>query len=308
MIDILLSTYNGEKYLKEFLSSLVHQSCKNFKLIVRDDGSTDTTNQILHDFVKKAPFPIVFCDNSGKHLGVVQSYAALLQESSGEYVMFADQDDIWYSDKVEKMMANMLEVEKKSQKTALLIHSDLSVCDARGNLISSSFIKYQHLTPSRNNIFHLCVQNNVTGCAVMFNAHLKKLLRYPFPQEVICYDWYLALVAACFGKIVYIPNQYTYYRKHSSNVFGPQKYSVRSCIDHWRSGKKTLHDKLLAAQSQTLNFVKQYNDIIPDNTKSRLDIWGNINKFSKIRKLAISLRHGLRKNTFLRTLGMWWAL
>ena len=198
--------------------------------------------------------------------------------------------------------------ENESPGTALLLHSDLSVCDAQGRLLSPSFIKYQHLTPDRNNILHLCVQNNVTGCAVMINYLLKKLIRYPFPEKAICYDWYLASVAACLGKIVFITEQYTFYRKHSSNVFGPQKYSVKSCIGHWFSGRKILHDKLLAAQGQALNFLKQYNDIIPENTKSILDIWGNINQFSKIRKLIICLRYNFRKNTFLRTLGMWWAL
>lgn len=308
MVDILLSTYNGEKYLKDFLNSLGSQTCTDFKLIVRDDASTDATNQILHDFIKKAPFPIVVCDNSGEHLGVVQSYAALLQASAGKYVMFADQDDIWYSDKVKKMVDQMLEKEKEYPDTALLLHSDLSVCNALGNQMSSSFVNYQCLSPARNNILHLCVQNNVTGCATIINFHLKKLIRYPFPGNVICYDWYLALLAACFGKIVFIPEQYASYRKHSSNVFGPQKYSVWSCIASWLSGQKILHNKLLAAQNQTLDFLKQYNDIIPEKIKFELGCWGNINKFSKMQKIIISLRYKFRKNTFWRTLGMWWAL
>lgn len=308
MVDILLSTYNGETYLEKFLASLKKQNYKDFKLLVRDDGSSDSTLKILHDFTAENCIKTELCHNSGVHLGVVQSYESLLQASSAEYVMFADQDDIWHEDKVSNMLYNIKQAELEYKETALLVYSDLTVCNKSGKQLSASFVKYQRISPFRNTAGNLCIQNNVTGCAMIINGELKNKIKYPFPETVICYDWYLALLAAVSGKIIFIPKQYADYRKHSNNVFGPQKYSLISCLSLLVTGKKSLHGRLVRAQKQTEAFLLQYAKIIPGDQKKVLTHWVEIDRKGKLQKIFTCLQYGLRKNTLLRTLGMWWAL
>lgn len=308
MVDILLSTYNGEKYLKKFLLSLKKQKYKDFNLIIRDDGSSDSTKKILCDFIAENSISTKLCSNSGIHLGVVRSYESLLQISTAAYVMFADQDDIWHDDKVGSMLHHMKHAEKEHNTTALLLYSDMAVCDEHGEQLATSFIKYQNISPSRNKVSDLCIQNNVTGCAMIINRFLKDAIKYPFPENVICYDWFLALIATTSGKIIFIPEAYADYRKHTSNVFGPQKYSLKSCLSLFLSGKKALHARLLRSQKQSSAFLLQYEEIIPKDLKETIHRWGQISHSCKLKRISTCLRYGFNKNTLLRTLGMWWAL
>lgn len=308
MVDILLSTYNGEKYLKQFLFSLKNQTCKDFRLLIRDDGSSDSTLQILSEFVAGNNIKTEFCNNTGTHLGVDRSYEALLKMSTAGYVMFADQDDIWHDDKVSKMLQYIQQAEKEHRETALLLFSDLTVCNAQGEKLAASFVKYQRISPFRNKVSHLCVQNNVTGCATIINSALRDKLRYPFSENIVCYDWHLALLAASTGKIIFVPEQHADYRKHTSNVFGPQKYSLKTCLSLLCTGKKALHERLLRSQKQADDFLLQYNDIISDDSRLLLEYWGKIDSKNNIKKIFTCLRYGFNKNTWVRTLGQWWAL
>lgn len=308
MVDILLSTYNGEAYLEKFLASLKKQIYKNFKLIVRDDGSSDSTANILCNFIAENSMAVEICGDSGTHLGVVRSYESLLRISSAQYVMFADQDDIWHENKVGNMLHHIRQAELEYKGSALLVYSDLTVCDEFGKQLSTSFVKYQRISPFRNTATDLCVQNNVTGCTMVINMDLKKKIVYPFPQAVICYDWYLALLAAVSGKIIFIPQAYADYRKHSNNVFGPQKYSLMSHFSLLLTGKKSLYARLVRSQKQAEAFLAQYEKIIPEDLKKSLGCWAQLDYNRKMKKIFTCLQYGFCKNTLLRTLGMWWAL
>ena len=110
-LDILLATYNGEKFLKEQINSLLDQSYKNWKLLIRDDMSTDCTMAILSDYISKYPDKIKLL-KSNKRLGPCQSFNYLLQKSDSDYVMFCDQDDIWLPEKIELSLKKMRSLEK----------------------------------------------------------------------------------------------------------------------------------------------------------------------------------------------------
>ena len=144
-IYILLSTYNGEKYLKEQLDSLFSQSYKDFKLIVRDDGSNDKTLDIL----KK--YDIELLPSFG-NLGVKKSFEKLLKYASenneAKYFMFCDQDDVWKSDKIEKTLKKMQELENLyGNNMPLLIHTDLEVVNENLKTINHSMWQYEKINP-----------------------------------------------------------------------------------------------------------------------------------------------------------------
>jgi len=225
-VDILLSTYNGALYLKDQLNSLIHQSYPSWKIITRDDGSTDGTHTILREYTQRDS-RLILIDDGQRHLGACQSFAYLMQLSTAPYCMFCDQDDVWFPSKIQDMLSRMHAAEKSAgARTPLLIVSDLSVTDDRQNLIAPSFWQCQRLDPSSGSRFSsLIIQNKFPGCSMMLNRPLKELCQ-SIPEQAIMHDWWVAMAAAAFGKIIIMPEPSMFYRQHQSNTIGLAKTGI----------------------------------------------------------------------------------
>jgi len=222
-IDILISTYNGAEYLREQLDSIINQSYLYWRIIIRDDGSTDTTCDIINEYLKVYPEKFGMLTDDSGNIGVCQSFARLIEFSDADYIMFADQDDVWRQDKINISIKKMIDSESGNGKsTPVLVHTDLCVVDDKLNCISKSFMKYQGLNGNRVHLNQLIVQNCITGCTVLFNRSLKDII-LPIDSRARMHDWWIAIVASIFGKIIYINEQTVYYRQHSSNAIGAKK-------------------------------------------------------------------------------------
>lgn len=220
-VCILLSTYNGEKFLKYQLESLFSQTYKKFDLIVRDDGSTDKTISILEKYKVKYL--------KGKNLGVVKSFLDILKYAKSkdyEFYFFCDQDDIWDLYKIERQLSFIKSLDLTAP---ILVHSDMRVIDENNKLISNSFFNFNKLDKNKKDLNYLLVQNNITGNSVLFNKELANLIRYH--ENIIMHDWWIGLIASVFGKIYFIDEPLLFYRKHSKNVVGPTKYYSLSKIN-----------------------------------------------------------------------------
>lgn len=245
MVDILLSTYNGESYLKELLNSVIEQSYQDFRLIIRDDGSTDDTLHIIRDYQMKYPQKIVFLEDTLGNVGVIASFDLLLHNSSSEYVMFCDQDDVWLPNKVELSVSKMHEAEKRWGNVPLLVFSDLRVVDATLHTQHESFWKVNKLKmPLATKFEFVCVANCVTGCTILMNSTAKmKVL--PFPKGIPMHDWWIAGVVAKAGHLVPLCQTTILYRQHEMNVWGTKKVNAGYYIKRlfqlkqvWTEGKK----------------------------------------------------------------------
>lgn len=238
-LAIILPTYNGASYLAEQLNSLVAQTSKNFVIVIRDDGSTDNTLDVIQSFQIKYPQLIHCVKSAENNLGARGSFSYLMhyvlqhkQELNldSAYVMFCDQDDIWHEEKVAREVSLMLQVESKAPEMPVLIHSDLSVVSQSNELIASSFIKYQGLDPRKRNTAQIALSNTVTGCTAMVNeALLERAL--PVPDNAVMHDWWLALIAAAFGQIEFIPESLVRYRQHEQNAVGAMQHTRAKTLD-----------------------------------------------------------------------------
>lgn len=246
-LAILLSTYNGSKFLEEQLDSLLGQTNTNFIIVVRDDGSADNSLEILKGFAIGHPDRFHLVDNaatepsnSGNNLGACGSFSLLmdyvLQHKTElgleqAYMMFCDQDDVWVEDKIERELQCMLETEAPlEQNTPVLVHSDLAVVSESKELIATSFTRYQGLETERNSFCNLVISNLVTGCTALVNeAAARKAL--PIPEGAIMHDWWLGLVAAGFGQIVFIDSPLVHYRQHGSNTIGAKEHQQATLSD-----------------------------------------------------------------------------
>lgn len=301
-IDILLATYNGEVFLEDQIQSLLSQSYTNWNLLIRDDGSSDNTVEIIKKYVRKYPEKIKFIQDTIKNSGPAGNFSTLLQYSESDYVMFCDQDDVWVADKVESMYKELIIMESKfGKETPLLVHSDLFVTDNNLNIIAQSMFKFQNLNPLATNLNQLLVQNNVTGCTVIINKALVQKAT-PIPREVIMHDWWLALVASAFGKIGFVNNSTIMYRQHSMNDTGAKSYSLNYFLKRIKDFNHT--EKLVVRNfEQAKLFYEKYAEELPKQAANQVDSYVNLPDQPLFKKIKTISKYKFFKQGMLRNIG-----
>lgn len=297
-IQVLLATYNGQRHLPKLLDSIFNQTLK-CNILARDDGSTDGTSCILKQYAER----VQVVEDIFGNVGARDNFNRLMMASTAPYVALADQDDVWEPDRLEAGMAIMIDLEERfGRHHPLLVHSDLRVCDADGNEISSSLWKFQHLNPEARSFSRLLVQNNVTGCTVLINRALMDLA-LPVPQEAIMHDWWLALVAAAAGNIDVVQRPLVEYRQHGHNQLGAVRSDCRGVFQRLASVNPRI--SLRAAQTQAGAFFRRYVD------KNRMEaavavaeVYANIALERYPIRLWQLAKHGLWKQDLWRNIGL----
>ena len=314
-VVIALATWNGERYLEEFLASVRDQSSTDWLLLVRDDGSTDATPVIL-DEAESADSRIVVLRDGGGRLGVTENFAALLQaacDRGADYVFLADQDDVWQAGKVLKQMDAMQDTEKRvPANTPVLVYSDLTVTDEHLRVTGESFMRDALSSFDERSLLRTLLAHNVIpGCAMLLN---RELLRFslPMPAPAPVHDWWIALCAAVAGECVAIPDRTILYRQHGANAIG-----AIDCRDTFSSVKRLPIGSFRRWLSVFADHVEQTNELrhrlherSPKhaNDATRLlddfcDACGErlsfLRRISRIRKL------GLPQTEFTRRLAFW---
>ena len=233
-IAVLLATYNGGKYIREQLNSLFQQSCDQFHLYVRDDGSSDDTMKIVEEFRQKYSNRITILEDSQKHRGAAKSFMYLLENVDSEYYMFCDQDDIWLPEKIEKTFARMKEVETAdagkaaghrtaAKNVPVLVATDLRVVDEHLSPIKESFNEDLKIDVFRKHPELICVRHVVTGCTMMFNRAAKSA-SLPMSSRATMHDEWVALCVHFKDGIISILDDATIlYRQHTSNTLGAEQ-------------------------------------------------------------------------------------
>ena len=229
-IDIVLATYNGERYIAAQIDSIFAQDYTDWRLVIRDDASADKTPEILAEYEKKHPDRIWVLKGEKKRLGIVGNFSTLLTATTAPYVMCADQDDVWLPGKISLTLAGMQELEKThGNTTPLLVHTDSTIVNEKLETLAASFGAHHKLNPFDSPFPRLLVQNTVQGCTVMVNRALLALA-LPIPPVARMYDMWLALVAASMGYIGYIEQATVKYRQHSANALGVRKKTLRERV------------------------------------------------------------------------------
>ncbi len=231
LFAILLSTYNGEKYLPAQLDSLFQQTVQDFILVARDDGSSDDTNTILQDYAQRFPEKVHLVSGNDANLGACNSFAVLMEYVLANktelglqqaYMMFCDQDDLWRNDKLETQWQAMTQREQEAPGEPVLVHSDLAVVSEDGKTIAESMARYQGLETERNRFHHVVLSNLVTGCTAFINEELVRRA-LPVAKGAMMHDWWLAMVATAFGSVCFMEQALVKYRQHGDNVIGARE-------------------------------------------------------------------------------------
>lgn len=201
-VSVAMATYNGEKYIKEQIKTILQNLQENDELVISDDGSNDNTIDIIKNFNDKR---IRLLD--GPRKGLKQNFNNAIKNTTGDYIFLSDQDDIWMPDKVSKM----LEIFRKNDY--ILIQHDAIVVDESDNIIFNSFAEHRKV---KTGIIKNLIKNSYHGCCIAFKSDLKaKIL--PIPNNIYLHDQWIGMVAELEGKTYFSDEKLIKYRRHSEN-------------------------------------------------------------------------------------------
>lgn len=249
-VQVLMSTYNGERYLREQLDSIVHQDQFDIiKVLIRDDGSTDGTRQILIEYCNKYNFEVIF----GENVGVNQSIMILLDlcDKSCDYFAISDQDDVWLKNKISKAV---YELDKTDPKEPKLFASTTCSTDENLNPLGVTTIPKKGIS-----FYNAMIQNVLPGHTQVINRALLDELKNKNDKNMIVIDWWIYMVASAIGKVV-VSDQYTVlHRQHGNNIIGCDMNIVSKTLYRLR---RVLGDDSRILSQQLEGFLTQYRTIL----------------------------------------------
>ncbi len=309
---ILLGTYNGEKYIQQQIESILKQTVPHFKILIRDDGSMDSSPSLLKQIARSESRVEIITDDKG-NLGPAFNFELLMKlayQRGAEHIAFCDQDDYWIEDKLELYQDI---IRSHDCNTPLLIHSDLSVADEALNITHQSFMKFQGIQHTvKAPLRILLVQNFVTGCTTLINRALVEEA-LPFPPNIVMHDWWLALCAATFGKIEYVATPTTLYRQHALNTIGAKSYikNIMGLLNLKRIREtKTLRFQNFRASfcqaRALLNFIHEKNNVFT-NSEHIIDNYVGLflTDDSTVKSLLKLFKCKVRRQKFLSNIGLY---
>lgn len=290
---VLLTAYNGSKHLPALLDSLMDQTDPDFSVLLQDDGSEDETVSLLTSLCEKDP-RFSFGSEQGQHLGAAGNFLSLVRQSDADYVLMCDQDDLWEPDKIAVLKKAMNEMEAEyGADTPLLVHSDCSLISEEGEPIGDSFFRHQGWDPKAVTLAPLLVQNNVTGCTLIMNTPLRKLIAsHARAKDLFMHDWFIALTAASFGKIRFVNQPLTRYRQHGDNTIGASSKNLIARGFSALTKRQEAKRRILLTYTHTKVFNKLYEGQLPTEAQEIVTSYLATQHMPKIKRVLTVRRLG----------------
>ncbi len=203
MVSVAMATYNGSKYIKRQIESILVNLSPVDEIIVSDDGSTDDTIDIVHSFFDDR-IKII----EGPHNGLVKNFANAIDKCSGDYIFLCDQDDYWYPNKVERVLKAFKE------HNCILVEHNGRVIDDEQNVIYPDFFEYRRV---RTGFYKNLMRNTYHGCLMAFKSELKDKLE-PYPEKGCFHDQWIGLMAEKYGSCYFLNEFLMDYYRHPGNA------------------------------------------------------------------------------------------
>lgn len=307
MITVLLSSYNGERFIAEQIDSILSQTIP-VRLIVSDDGSDDGTWDTLEKYAQNYPNRIEIIRNSGRR-GAAYNFIHLSMTYKDDYLMFADQDDVWMKDKAERTLAFMREQESKYGKgTPVMVYTDMKVVSENLNVISDSYMKMMNADFGRNKLHQVMAQNTAAGCTCMYNRALAGLINEE-PSFMVMHDWWLALIAVCFGHIAALEEPTILYRQHQRNFMGAKAVTTLSYkLDRFLHGGNDIRKAVGETYTQAKSFLSVFGGGLTPEQISLLEDYAAMPEYGKLKRARELIRLKAWKNGVSRRIAQLWYI
>ena len=312
-IAILLATYQGARYVEQMLESLEGQTCKEFVCYIHDDGSDDGTNEIVDRWIANHP------TRFRRLVGPVQGSARdnflwMLSMVDATYYMFADQDDVWLPQKIEKSLACLTQTLGKcngfaqSEEPPVCVFTDMYVTDAELHVTDASFIRYIGRDPHRVACPQIIIDNPAAGCTMLFNRPLREAaLQLQDNSRVEMHDVWVLALAAAYGKqhVGVVDEPLVYYRQHGANEMGAKSetigHKILRNVGDLLTGKIRGDKHAFIMQARNLAGQLCLVDSIPEEQKKMLSAFAQVGKLPKGQRVRF-----YKNNGFTRLHGTTW--
>lgn len=303
-ITVLLACYQGEKHLPEQLASLAAQDDTAFRVLMQDDGSEDGTMQLLRDIAAQDS-RFILAAHHGRHFGAKGNFWSLLAQADTPYVAFCDQDDIWQPDRLSACRAAIEQAEREcGEDTPILVHSDCTLIDGQGNVLHESFFAHQGWDPAATTLPRLLVQNNVTGCTALFNRALcRAALETGDPQKMFMHDWFMALLAASTGRVVFVAKPLVRYRQHGKNVMGASRSGLIARGVKALGAYKRGQERIALTYRHASDFRTACGSLLPDEACTLIDRYLATKHMTKIKRVLTVRRLGCTMQSTVTRIG-----
>ncbi|MCR5097801.1 MAG: glycosyltransferase family 2 protein [Lachnospiraceae bacterium] len=315
---ILLATYNSEKYIGEMISSLLNQTFTDFVCYIHDDGSGDGTLKVLEGYAASHPDKFYILRDETSHLGAKGNFLHLLKSVEADTYFFADADDVWMKDKMEKSLDAL---GRLGDAGPCAVFSDMKVTDENLNVTHGSFIRALDRDPSYHSFQEIIMDNPAAGCTLCFNRACRDAAIFATDEKadekfaqasslVEMHDVWVLLTAALLGRVDVMDEPLVYYRQHGDNEMGAKTESVAKKAGRNMSGavagdlaskKKDYYDnaKNLARAGLLLS------DLSEDKRRI-LEGFASLSGKNKLYRISFLKNNGFRRKK--RSLWIWlWA-
>ncbi len=292
-VNILMATFNGARNLGQQIESIQMQSHHEWELFVSDDGSSDATPHIVSEYSKADPrihlLPAPAVGGSAQ----ANFLSGLTSTPSGP-LMLCDQDDFWFVDKVRLSVDALRGWEAAPDKPRVprLIHTDARVVDDELVTVHPSQKRFSGNLDQKPSLGHSLVENSVTGNTTLLSEELVELLRMTPPRTpMIMHDWWIYILAAAFGEVIYLDTVTLAYRQHAVNTVGARRKLQVPTIARMREAKS----RTAATVAQARSFLSVYGSILPPDAKNSVSTYAALTSVPRRSRITSLRRSGLTK-------------
>lgn len=305
-IDIAVPTYNCSQWIDDFFESLLMQDVREWRVVTRDDGSSDdTVERVLYWQRKLGSRVMIIANQNQNNLGMIGNYDLVLRYCTAEFVMLGDPDDVWKPGKVRKALSAIMDARMVFGEDApIAVCTDAEVVDDVLVTISTSFWRWSRMKPKYvDQLPRMLMESPILTSTMMINRPLLDLA-LPLTGAAACPDWWIALVACAFGKIIVIHETSCFYRRHGANdstepLASDLLHGIRRVGVLRKRVKFLMHQLAPQARAFSERFSEQATSkqIRASEVASRLPVLGPVSG-----RLA-ALRHGLLFSSLLKCIG-----
>lgn len=299
-VAILMSTYNGEKYISDQINSIINQTYQSWHLFIRDDGSTDNTRKIITKFCRRDDRITLFYDRV--NLRPARSFLTLITKIDADFYFFSDQDDYWLKDKMQIMLDKII---KRDNTQPQLVYCNLKCVDE--NLKPKKY-GFDNLIGKISGINRF-IGNDMPGCVMLFNKATRDLTKkYTVDfTNIVMHDWWIAIIAQTFGNITFINKRLIYYRQHGNNTLGAGKAGSTFKKMFQKGLIKKQENLVKQSFLQDMCFRKSFYSILPDNVVYLLDQMSKCSNCFFIYRIFFLKKYNFKQISTIRTLAYYFT-
>ena len=292
-VTVVMSAYNGSKYIEAQLDSIFRQKDVDVTCYVRNDGSTDNTLDVLNNYSNKEGQESTIIIDKGKNVGWEKSFLLALRDApKGDYYAFADQDDIWFDD---KLISGIEMLEEQSNKDIPLMYH----CNKISTYENLKPLQHQvRRTPKPLNRQNALIQEYAQGCSIILNEAARQLVIRHLPKEKIAHDFLCGLLCYLFGNIIYDDRPHFYHISHGNNASG-EGHTIGS----WKGRLKKFFSDSQVYYLPIADLIEGYGDKLTDDDRmflSKLQMY----KHSLCDKLSLLFSTKFIRDSIMGTISL----